>query len=72
MNARTAGKAGFRMTTVIALVLALAVVLSGCSRSDEPTLYVYNWSDYTDEDLISIFSPTRRSWMRGDVEPRGL
>jgi spermidine/putrescine transport system substrate-binding protein len=56
MNARTAGKAGFRMTTVIALVLALAVVLSGCSRSDEPTLYVYNWSDYIDEDLIDEFS----------------
>lgn len=39
--------------TLLALVM-LSLILSGC-RQEKPTLYVYNWGDYIDEDILGEF-----------------
>ena len=41
----------------IALVLAIVMVfaLCGCSAQEDTTLYVLNWGDYIDEELITRF-----------------
>lgn len=38
---------------ILSLVI-LSLVLTGCKK-DKPTLYVYNWGDYIDEDVLEIF-----------------
>ncbi|THB66727.1 MAG: spermidine/putrescine ABC transporter substrate-binding protein, partial [Spirochaetaceae bacterium] len=46
------------MKKTIALLMIVAVLLiciTGCSRDNRPALYVYNWSDYMDQDIISAF-----------------
>lgn len=30
-------------------------MLTGCGDSDQPMVYVYNWGDYIDEDVIDMF-----------------
>jgi spermidine/putrescine-binding protein len=42
---------------VIVLLLALAGVfgLTGCKKSDSSTLYVYNWGEYIDPEVIDMF-----------------
>ncbi len=35
-------------------LMMLGLVFSGCKR-DKPTLYVYNWGDYIDEDILGEF-----------------
>ena len=41
----------------IALFLALILVaaLCGCSSGEDNTLYILNWGDYIDEDLLTRF-----------------
>lgn len=46
-----------RKSKLVLLVLSLvmlSVVLTGC-RQEKPTLYVYNWGDYIDEDILGEF-----------------
>jgi len=45
--------------TVLSLAGLLAV-LSGCSSGEKKTLYLYNWSDYIDEELVEGFSERDR------------
>ncbi len=42
---------------IVALVglLILTVVFVSLRGGNKPTLYVYNWGDYIDEDIISLF-----------------
>ncbi|BCJ95594.1 spermidine/putrescine ABC transporter substrate-binding protein [Anaerocolumna cellulosilytica] len=42
---------------IAALLLAsvCAFSLVGCQKSDQPTLYVYNWGEYIDPDVIDLF-----------------
>jgi len=35
-------------------LMTLSLILSGC-RQAKPTLYVYNWGDYIDEDILDEF-----------------
>ncbi|NLL43363.1 MAG: spermidine/putrescine ABC transporter substrate-binding protein [Firmicutes bacterium] len=46
-------KKGRWMLCVLALVV-FSVLLTGC-KQDKPTLYVYNWGDYIDEDILEEF-----------------
>lgn len=45
--------------SLLLVVLSLAgllAVLSGCSSGEKKTLYLYNWSDYIDEELVEAFT----------------
>lgn len=35
-------------------LVVLSLTLTGC-KTDQPTLYVYNWGDYIDEDILGEF-----------------
>ena len=50
-------KKGFSllMAMTMVFVLAITVVVSGCSSNDVVTLNVLNWGDYIDEELIERF-----------------
>lgn len=37
-------------------LLVLIAVLSGCSSGEKKSLYLYNWSDYIDEELVTAFT----------------
>lgn len=37
------------------LVLTVFLLITGCSNTQQPTLKVYNWGDYIDEDVIKDF-----------------
>lgn len=39
---------------ILMSLLLVALILSGCKK-DTPTLYVYNWGDYIDEDVLGEF-----------------
>lgn len=43
--------------TALAIVLlaSMAILITGCSKSDQPTLYVFNWGEYIDESVIEQF-----------------
>lgn len=43
--------------TIAALLLAsiCAFGLTACQKSDQPTLYVYNWGEYIDPDVVDLF-----------------
>lgn len=43
------------MRKTIAALLLASVCLAGCQKSDQPTLYVYNWGEYIDPDVIDLF-----------------
>lgn len=40
---------------VLMLVLTTVVTLAGCAKSDQPTLYVFNWGEYIDEEVYDLF-----------------
>ena len=40
---------------LMAMGLLLCGMLTGCGGSDQPMVYVYNWGDYIDEDVIDMF-----------------
>jgi len=39
--------------TILSLVV-FSLVLTGCGK-EQPVLYVYNWGDYIDEDILEEF-----------------
>jgi spermidine/putrescine transport system substrate-binding protein len=43
-----------RIAGILVLVL-LGLGMIGCSRDERPTLYVYNWSDYIDQEVVEAF-----------------
>ena len=42
------------LTLCVLGLAALSALLTGCGQ-DRPTLYVYNWGDYIDEDILEEF-----------------
>ncbi|MDF2587975.1 MAG: extracellular solute-binding protein family 1 [Anaerocolumna sp.] len=44
-----------KKTTIILLLIVSVLGLTGCKKSNEPTLYVYNWGEYIDPDVIDLF-----------------
>ena len=34
-------------------ILAIAAMVSGCSKDDSKIVRVYNWGDYIDEEVIN-------------------
>lgn len=40
---------------VLMLVLTTVVTLAGCAKKDQPTLYVFNWGEYIDEEIYDLF-----------------
>ena len=38
------------------VVILSALFLAGCSKEDSRKLYLYNWSDYVDEELVEAFT----------------
>lgn len=45
-----------RKFTVILLLALIGIVgLTGCQKSNKPTVYVYNWGEYIDPDVIDLF-----------------
>ena len=42
------------LTIVLAACIVL-VMFAGCSTTKKPTLNVYNWGDYIDEDVLKLF-----------------
>ncbi len=49
------GRKIMKKSLIIVLALALILVLSSCGRGSRQVLYIFNWSDYIDPDLISAF-----------------
>lgn len=45
------------MKKLIAVLIAVVTVasLTACAKSDQPTLYVYNWGEYIDEEVYDLF-----------------
>lgn len=41
--------------TVLTIALLSAVLLSGCSKDDGEKVYVYNWGEYIDEEVLDLF-----------------
>lgn len=41
--------------TLLLMGLLFCGMLTGCGDSDQPMVYVYNWGDYIDEDVIDMF-----------------
>ena len=48
-------KHSFTLTLIVLTALLLSATLIGCSKSDEKTLYVYNWTYYTPDSVIAKF-----------------
>jgi len=44
-----------KLTMVLFLGLSVALLFAGGGRQEVPKLYVYNWSDYIDEEVITSF-----------------
>jgi spermidine/putrescine transport system substrate-binding protein len=44
-----------KTTAILLLVLVSVIGLTGCQKSNKPTLYVYNWGEYIDPDVIELF-----------------
>lgn len=40
---------------LLAMGMLLCGAFTGCGNSDQPMVYVYNWGDYIDEDVIAMF-----------------
>ncbi len=47
-------KKGLKLTSIILIVLATSIFMSGCNSNKE-TLKVYNWGDYIDREVINDF-----------------
>lgn len=43
-----------KLVLLILSLVTLSLLFSGCKK-DKPTLYVYNWGDYIDEDILEEF-----------------
>lgn len=43
-----------KLVLIVLSLVMLSLVLTGCNK-DKPTLYVYNWGDYIDEDILGEF-----------------
>ncbi len=43
-----------KLALIVLSLVMLSLVLTGC-KQDKPTLYVYNWGDYIDEDILEEF-----------------
>lgn len=41
--------------SLLLMALMVTAVFTGCSDGDKEVLYVYNWGDYIDEDVLDIF-----------------
>jgi len=44
-----------RIVIALLLVLTAVVGLAGCKKSNTPTIYVYNWGEYIDPEVIKMF-----------------
>jgi spermidine/putrescine transport system substrate-binding protein len=40
---------------VLMLVLTTVATLTACGKSNQPTIYVYNWGEYIDPDIYDLF-----------------
>ena len=43
-----------RLALTILSLVVLSLLLTGCGK-EQPVLYVYNWGDYIDEDILEEF-----------------
>ncbi len=44
-----------KFTAVLLLAFAGVIGLTGCQKSDKPTVYVYNWGEYIDPEVKDLF-----------------
>ena len=44
-----------KIAIVLLLILTSVAGLTSCQKKDTPTLYVYNWGEYIDPDVIEMF-----------------
>ncbi len=44
-----------RKFTAVLLIIFLIAGLTGCQKKNVPTVYVYNWGEYIDFDVIELF-----------------
>ena len=45
-----------RLLILLAMGLLAFGLLTGCGNEDQPMVYVYNWGDYIDEDVLDLFT----------------
>jgi spermidine/putrescine-binding protein len=44
-----------KISILLILTLVCVAGLTGCQKKDVPTVYVYNWGEYIDPDVIDLF-----------------
>ena len=44
-----------KITAALLLTFVCVIGLTGCQKSNKPTLYVYNWGEYIDPDVADLF-----------------